>query len=149
MRLSSAPDFLPAGSDTTRSTTALAPLGMKAFGPTGEEFRYVKAGAAIALYDAVRFQGSALGWDDIRPTSAANQVVVGAATAAFDSGAYGFIQTKGVATVKVVVATTAGVNLVSNGTAGTLAVAQAADTTSGQAVALVTGVAAGSAVALL
>lgn len=134
------------GTDTRRSTTAEAPLGLRVSGPNGEEFTYVKAGAAIAQYDAVRFNGSATGWDDVRPTSAAGQVVIGAATAAFSSGDYGFIQTRGAATVKVAVGTTAGVALVPNATAGTLAVAQATDTTFSNAIALVTGVAAGSAV---
>lgn len=150
----SGPSFFVQGTDVTRTTTAQFPLGAKYVGvdpSTGlqAEFTYVKSGANIALNDAVRFAGSALGYDDVRPTSAANQVVLGGATAAFTSGDYGFVLTRGVCTVKVVVATTAGVNLVSNGTAGTLAVAQATDTTSGQAVALVTGVAAGSAVAFL
>jgi hypothetical protein len=126
------------GTDETRSTTQLMPLGYKVSDKDGNEFTYIKAGAAIAAYDACRFAGSALGFDDIRPTSAAAQTVVGVANAAFDSGAYGFIQSKGVCTAKVVVATAAGSSLVSNGTAGTLALA-----------ALVTGVAAGSGVVLL
>lgn len=138
--------FVP-GSDTRRDTTAQTTLGSRAYDISGNEYTYVKAGADIAQYDAVRFAGSATGYDDVRPTSAAGQVVIGAATAAFTSGQYGYILTRGVATVKVVVATTAGVALVPNATAGTLAVAQATDTTFSNAVALVTGVAAGSAVA--
>jgi hypothetical protein len=142
--------FCPSGGDTKRSTTAETELGSKQEDNIGNEYRYIKAGAAIAQYDAVRLSGSALGFDDVRPTSAINQVVIGAATAAFASGDYGYILTKGVATVKTVVSTAAGSQLVSNGTAGTLAIAVAAnDLAVRPAVALVTGVAAGSAVALL
>lgn len=139
------------GSDTRRTTTAEAALGDRKYDASfpGNEFTYIKAGASIAQYDAVRFAGSTLGFDDVRPTSAANQVVIGAATAAFASGDYGYVQTRGVATVKTVVSTTAGVAVVTNGTAGTLAACTAADTTFSNAVCLVTGVAAGSAVAFL
>jgi hypothetical protein len=133
---------------TDRSTTAKLPLGTVARDAAGNEYTYVRAGAAIAAADAVRFGGSATGFDDIRPTSAAAQYVVGAAAGtAFDSLAYGFILTKGVATVKVVVATAAGSVLVTNGTAGTLALATATELAGSRgATALVTGVAAGSAV---
>lgn len=143
---------LPTGApvDTeNRSTTAQLPIGSVHYDRNGNEYTYVKAGAAIAQYDAVLFGGSALGFDDIRPTSAVNQVVVGAATAAFASGEYGFILTRGVATVKVVASTAAGSPLVSSATAGTLALAVATDLAGAKsAVALVTGVATGSAVAI-
>jgi hypothetical protein len=124
------------------------PLGTRANDKDGNEYTFVKAGAAIAAADAVRFNGSATGFDDIRPTSAAGQYVVGAAAGtAFSSGDYGFILSRGVATVKVVVSTAAGSVLVTNGTAGTLALATATELAGSRgAVALVTGVAAGSAV---
>ncbi len=64
---------------THRSTTQQLPLGMKAFDKNGYEYTYIKAGADIAAADAVRFAGSVLGFDDVRPTSAANQYVLGAA----------------------------------------------------------------------
>lgn len=137
------------GDSTRRTTTQELPLGAKAHGPTGEEYIYVKAGAAIAQYDACRHAGSALGHDDVRPTSAANQLVVGVADTAFASGEYGFIQSRGVAICKVVAATAAGSLLVTNGTAGTLALATAAELAGASAAsANVTGVAAGSAVYL-
>jgi hypothetical protein len=141
--------FFPSGGDTKRSTTAEETVGAKAYDDAGNEYTYVKAGAAIAQYDAVRFSGSAAGWDDIRSTSATNQTVVGAATAAFASADYGYIQTKGVATVKVAVGTAAGSALVTNATAGTMALGDATGFGVRPAVALVTGVAAGSAIALL
>lgn len=144
-----------AGVDSTsRHTTEKVPLGTKGYDSAGNEYTFVKAGATIAVNDAVTFQGSAAGYDDVRPTSARQQMVLGAATAAFTTGQYGFILTRGVATVKVVVATAAGSLLVSSGTAGTLALAVEADAGVDDlagargASALVTGVAAGSAVYL-
>jgi hypothetical protein len=132
---------------TETSTTAKNAIGTKSFDENGNEYTYVKAGAAIAQYDAVRFAGSALGYDDVRPTSAAGQVCIGAAQIAIASGSYGWILSRGVGTVKVVVSTAAGSALLPNATAGTLALATAADVTFSSAVALVTGVAAGSGVA--
>lgn len=129
-----------------RSTTAKLPIGTIALDKNGYEYTYVKAGADIAAADAVRFGGSVLGFDDVRPTSAANQYVLGAADGtAFTSGDYGFIKTKGVAVVKCVVATAAGSLVIPNATAGTLALATTSQIPGQRAcVALVTGVAAGS-----
>lgn len=131
-----------------RSTTALHVLGTRRLDTAGNEYTYVKAGATIAQYDACKFNGSAAGYDDVRPTSAAEQVVIGAAQAAFASAEYGWLLTRGIGTVKVVVATAAGSALVPNATAGTLALAVAAGVSFTSVVALVTGVAAGSAVAI-
>ena len=137
---------------TTREASASLPLGTLAWDHDGNEYRYVCAGADVAANDAVRFQGSAAGWDDVRPTSATGQNVIGVATAAFDQSVapYGFVLTRGVVTCKVVVSTTALLPLVTTATAGTLD--DAAETSLAGVrgiVALVTGVAAGSAVALL
>jgi hypothetical protein len=142
------PLILPYGGAAKRSTTALATVGSKAYSTNGDEFTYVKAGASIAANDAVRLAGSALGYDDCRPTSAAGQLVFGGATAAFASGEYGYVQTKGVATIKVVVGTAAASPLMTNATAGTLAIADATAIAFRPAQALVTGVAAGSGVFL-
>lgn len=137
------------GDSTRRTTSQELPLGTIAYGP-GTEWVYIKAGASIAAYDGVRFQGSASGYDDVRPTSATDQGVIGVADAAFASGEYGFVQTRGVATAKVVNATAAGSILHSGATAGTLELAVAASDLHNKAiVALVTGVATGSAVCLL
>jgi len=144
-----APLAAPFGGDTRRSTTAEAPLGSVQFDAVGNKYRYIKAGATIAQYDALQFNGSAAGWDDVRPTSAVGQVVIGSATAAFASGEYGYILEAGVGTVKVAAGTAAGSSLVSSATAGTLALGAATDIAYRPAVALVTGVAAGSAVALM
>jgi len=137
------------GNDLTRSTTALNPLGVRAFDENGNEYTYVKAGAAIAAKDAVKIAGSALGYDDVRPTAADDEVLFGVATAAFDSAAYGFVQTRGRVTCKVIVATAAASSLVPGATAGTLKLSVTASLNSKPATALVTGVAAGSAILLI
>lgn len=149
-----APTGFPGVDSTSRHTTEQIPLGTKGYDQAGNEYVFVKAGAPIAVNDAVTFQGSAVGYDDVRPTSARQQMVVGAATAAFTAGQFGFIQTRGVATIKVIAATAAGSLLVSGTTAGTLALAveldAGVDDLAGArgASALVTGVATGSAVYL-
>ena len=127
---------------TWRSTTAPGlPLGTRALDASGNEYTFVKAGAAIAALDAVRFAGSATGWDDIRPTSAAQQFVVGIADGtAFAEGEYGFIKTGGIGTVKVTNSTAVGSLLVSSSTAGLLSLAVATDLAGARStVALTTG----------
>jgi hypothetical protein len=109
--------------DTHRSLTSWIALGTRAVDPTnGNQYVYVKAGAAIAQFDAVAFQGSALGYDDVRPVSAANQPVLGVAQAAFASAAFGWILVKGRGSVKTSGSVAANASLVSSATAGTLGV---------------------------
>lgn len=109
---------------------------------TGARSVWVTAGAAIAQYDACRIVN---GLADVRPTSAANQPYMGVAQAAIANGASGWVQIDGKMTCKVVVATAAGSPLMTNATAGTLALADATGFGSpGKAIASVTGVAAGS-----
>lgn len=134
---------------TTTSTTRKFRLGTVKRDVAGTEYTYVKAGAAIAQYDAVRLAGSAAGFDDCRPTSAAGQIVFGAAQVAIASGSYGWVATRGKCTAKVVAATAAGSPLVTNATAGTLALADATAIANRPAMALVTGVAAGSGIVLV
>lgn len=109
------------GDTNQRDTVQKAPLGSTAQDKLGNVYRYVKAGASIAAFDAVRFQGSTLGFDDVRPTSAAAQPVVGIAQAAFASGDYGYVLIDGVGSCKTTGSVAANVQLVSSGTAGTLA----------------------------
>jgi len=117
-----------AGNSEDRTTTAKAQLGALAYDKLGNEYRYVKAGAAIAAGDAVRFQGSALGFDDVRPTSATLQTVVGVALTAFASGEFGFVLRRGIGSVKTTGSVAANIGLASSGTAGTLATTAATDT---------------------
>lgn len=135
---------------TTRWTAQPAfPLGTRAKDFAGNKWILVKAGATVAANDPCVFQGSALGYDDVRPASAAQQLVIGVATAAIASGSWGFIQTHGVVTCKVVVATAAGSLLVTGAVAAQLELADATDFAGARpAVALVTGVAAGSGIYL-
>jgi hypothetical protein len=113
--------FVPSGGDTKRVTTAEAQLGSKAWDALGNEYTYIKAGAAIALGDALRFQGSALGYDDVRPTSAVAQPVIGVATAAFNANEFGYVLTDGVGPVKTSGAVAVNTQLVSSAVAGQLA----------------------------
>jgi hypothetical protein len=109
---------------------------------TGYRFVRVQAGAAIAQFDAVRIVA---GLADVRPTSAVNQAYLGVAQEAIASGAKGWIQIDGKMTCKVVAATAVGSPLVTNGTAGTLALADATGfARPGKAIASAVGAAAGS-----
>jgi hypothetical protein len=109
---------------------------------TGYRFIYVQAGAAIAQYDAVRVNADLT---DVRPTSATLQGILGVAQAAISNGAKGWVQIDGKMTCKVVNATAAGSPLASTATAGTLGLSAATDV-GPKGIALVTGVAAGSAI---
>ena len=143
------PTGFPGVDSTSRHATEVMPLGTLGYDEDGNEYRFVKAGAAIAANDAVKLNGSALGYDDVRVTTNDDEVLFGVATAAFDSGAYGFVLTRGVVVCKVIVATAAGSSLVPGATDGTLKLAVTASLNSKAAVALVTGVAEGSAIAIV
>jgi hypothetical protein len=122
-----------------QSNTYGVPLGTRAFASGGREYMFVKAGAAIAAKDALRFGLSATGTDDVRATSAANQHVIGAADGtAFASGDYGFMLTKGYTTVLATDSITAGATVISSATAGLLIAAAGTDTGNHAGVVLVT-----------
>jgi hypothetical protein len=95
---------------TSRETTATVPLGTRCSDASGNEYTYVKAGAAIDAKTACMFNGSTLGYDDVREvtSASASRFVVGVATAAFASGDYGFLQTKGICTCLVTASTAVG-----------------------------------------
>jgi hypothetical protein len=104
------------------------PLGTRAFASGGREYVFIKAGANIAAFDALRFAGTATGVDDVRPTSAAHQFVVGAADGtAFTSGDFGFMLVRGASTVLVTDAVVAGSVLRSSSTAGLLIISAATE----------------------
>lgn len=104
------------------------PLGTRAFASGGREYVFVKAGASVALRDALRFGLSAAGYDDVRPTSAVDQYVVGAADGtAFSSGDFGFMIVKGPTTVLATDSITAGASVASSATAGLLVAAADTD----------------------
>lgn len=121
--------FIPSGGDTKRVTVAEAQLGSKAWDALGNEYTYIKAGAAIAVNDALRFNGSALGYDDVRPTGAVAQPVIGVATAAFNANECGYVMTDGVASVKTSGVVAVNTQLVSSAVAGQLAAYAGTDIT--------------------
>lgn len=110
---------------TTRSQTGLGvPVGTKAYDVAGNEYTAVKAGAAINVNEPVRLNA---GLSDVRATSAAQQNVIGVADAAFASGDFGWILSRGSVTCKVVGATAINSLLVTGAVAATLELADATD----------------------
>lgn len=93
-------------------------------GNPGAEYRYVKAGAAIAAGDAVKVDNSGTDADKpgtVIPTSGVTDIVEGIAHVAIASGSYGFITTKGrVYAAKVTDGGAEGDALGASATAGTL-----------------------------
>lgn len=129
------------GDSTTRSQTAPPyPLGTLARDASGNEYTLVKAGAAIAVNEAVRFNA---GLGDVRVTSATQQLVFGVADAAFASGDFGWLLTRGSVTCKVVAATAINSLLVTGGTAATLQLATAAEFAGSRGAVQITAEAAG------
>lgn len=110
------------GDTTRRTTTKELPLGTLAYDELGNEYVYVKAGAAIAINKAVTFTLSALGMDDVVATSAVDQHILGVATTAFASGEYGFVLKRGVARVLATNNIAAGSRAVSGTDSGRLTV---------------------------
>jgi hypothetical protein len=112
----------------SQTNTYGLPLGTRAFASGGREYVFVKAGASIAAKDALRFGLSAAGYDDVRPTSAVDQYVVGAADGtAFSSGDFGFMIVKGPTTVLATDSIPAGSSVASSATAGLLVAAADTD----------------------
>lgn len=102
-------------------------LGDSATGPTGAEYRYVQAAAAITQYDAVHispaYQATAL-----TTTLAKTAGSIGFAQVAFASAAYGWVMiANGAPTLRVAASTTANAPLYASGTGGVL------DSTAGSA----------------
>lgn len=107
-----------------RSTTAQLNPGALGYDEDGNEYRYLLAGGVIPTLSAV-VQGSAA--NTVVASSAAEQGVIGIAGAAFASGEYGFVQTRGTGTALVVNSTAAGSLLATGSVAGTLELAVATD----------------------
>jgi hypothetical protein len=136
------------GDSTRRTTTQELPIGTVAFGEAGKEFEYVRAGAAIAQYAAVKLDVSD-GGATVIETAAVTDHLLGIADAAFAEDEYGFVQTRGRCTAKVEDATTAGLPLQPSAAGGILeATAETTPAGGSNAVALATGNDAGSAIYL-
>ena len=95
-------------------------LGLELFFNDGTTRRYVRAGAAVAQYDALKVD-FAEGQNDFQPTAAALDAVAGVCpvTGVSDNNFFWAIR-RGPANVKVAGTIVAGAHLVPIGTAGTL-----------------------------
>lgn len=122
------PNGYSVGDSEQRDTVQKEILGQFGLDKSGNQYRYVKAGAVIAVNSAVRFNGSALGFDDVRATSATQQTIIGVALTAFALNEFGWVLTRGVGSVLTSGALAAGVGLASSAVAGQLAASAAVDT---------------------
>lgn len=118
-------DGYPVADSTSRSQTKSLSYGVRGRDPVnGNEYIYVKAGATIAVNSPVFANADLL---DCRPTSAAQQMVLGVADTAFASGDNGWLLNRGSVVCKVVGATAANSLLVTGAVAATLELADATD----------------------
>jgi hypothetical protein len=108
-------------SDT--STTQRHELGSRILGIDGVEYVYVKAGEAIAQYDAVDYTSAF-----VASVTDASDFAFGVAQVAIASASYGWVAVRGVVTAKVTASMSAGTTLARDCTAGgTLNVVTAGD----------------------
>ena len=92
-------------------------LGDRYVDSFGNEWIFVTASAAIAQYDVVTLT-SAFAASGISTSNDARGNLLGVAPAAFASGDYGFVQTKGACTMNVKASCAANVRLNTTATAG-------------------------------
>ncbi len=112
---------------TQVDTTQLFPLGTEVDDPRahdypGNRIRYIKAGSAITIYDALKVSLTHTNepWGLV-PTAAIQEPVVGIAHVAIASGSYGWVTVKGRVPSATVASTgSAGAKLGSSASAGTL-----------------------------
>lgn len=116
--------FIGAKTDDTFTTTTdgrMFSLGERYVDSNGKEWTFVKASAAIAQYDVVTYDETFS--TVVAPLGTANDArgdSVGVAAVAFASGAYGWLQIRGVCTMNVLASCAANVRLNTTGTAGSL-----------------------------
>lgn len=126
------------GVDVTRvDTVQKFPLGQTITTANGGRYRYIRAGAAIAQYDALKAD-AAEGAFDWQPTAAADEGILGIAQVAIGDNEFGWVLIEGKGFVKVAATVVAGASLVTIATAGTLD-----DTAAAAGNALATGVGVG------
>jgi len=94
-------------------------LGLELTFDDGTTRRYIRAGAAIAQYDALH-RDYAEGAYDLHPTSAVAQPVIAVAPNAIADNGFGWVIVKGPATVKVEDGVVAGEFVVTTAVAGEL-----------------------------
>jgi hypothetical protein len=120
---------------TQTSTTKKFRLGTVKSDVSGNEFRYVKAGAAITANQMVKANGSALAFDDVRPASAGSGCL-GVAQVAIASGSYGWILKNGVGSVTTAGSVAVG-TVLTTGASGAAAAAAATDLSNAYATVMV------------
>lgn len=101
------------GDTTTRTNTTgtpPVPLGTVGYDNQGFEYRYIRAGGVIAVGNLVQLTASATPFDAAVVTSAANQQIIGVATAAFVANDCGWVMRNGPFLTTTTGATTVGTN---------------------------------------
>lgn len=126
--------YLQGVSPTQVDTVALFTLGTECRDPRARDFpnnviRYVKAGSAIALGDALKVKADEADEPNVLiPTSAIQQPVLAIAHVAIGSGSFGWVTTHGrVASASVAASTAAEARLGSSASAGKLQTLTQAD----------------------
>jgi len=109
-------DFTVTGADR------LHELGIEIPCVDGKVYKYIRAGAAIAVGDALKVD-YAEGLNDFDPTSAATSKLAGVAEVAIADNEYGFVVVKGTVVAKLSGSTAANAGLIPSATAGTLGTA--------------------------
>jgi hypothetical protein len=94
-------------------------LGLVVLDQNGNEWTYVRAGAALTIAWAVKID-FAEGYWDVTPTTEVKEPIFGIVDKTFTDNYYGFILTKGVGIALVASGVTAGMPLVSTTTDGVL-----------------------------
>lgn len=120
---------------TQTSTTKKFRLGTLKKDVAGNEYRYIKAGAAITVNQMVKANGSAAGFDDVRAAGAGSNCV-GVAQVAIASGSYGWVLRNGVGSVVTAGSVAAG-TVLTTGASGAAASAAATDLSNAYATVLV------------
>lgn len=104
---------------TSVDVTALHEVGLELDFSDGKRRKYIKAGAAIAAFDALTVDEAET--PDLEPTSAVNQALAGVAERAIADGSHGWVVVRGSGvSVKAAATVVAGAHAVTVATAGTL-----------------------------
>ncbi len=108
------------GVDATRvDTVQKHELGIEIDFADGRRRKYIRAGGAIAVNDALKVD-VAEGPHDFIPTAAANDALAGVAEVAIADNSFGWVVVRGAVVSKAAATVVAGAHAVPTGTAGTL-----------------------------
>lgn len=112
-------------------------LGLEVDGIDGNRYKYIRAGAAIAVGDALKVD-YAEGPNDLDPISAVSQAIAALAPVAIADNKFGFVVIQGfLAGVKMAGSTAAGAKLGSSATAATLVTITATTPTAAEVIAAI------------